>query len=605
MANTAKVIIKADDKTKAAFKSVKSGLDGINSKVALVTGAVATLAGAGGFGLLVRKQSEAIQKANAYSRALDVQIQSLTAWQSAGHLVNIENDKMADIFKDLTEKIGDAVTGGGEAVEVLEKLGINITDIAALSPDQQLLKIASSLEKIGTTGEKVQILESLASDSSLLLPLLEDNAKGFIEARDQAERYGAAISEIDAQRIQEANIELDKAQQIVEGLANKATSALAPVIERMAVGFQRMVANASDFFDLESREERLNELFSERFELVQKLSELEGDATKVLQGRLEKRISDISVEMNALAEKGKVEAEQDRARRDAAAARKAVLEEEIQIRASLKAKEVDDNAEEKERTNLENSISRLRESLLTKEELLAEHLQNNEFLVEDAFQQSLINEEQRKGMLASLDQDYQTELTQITADEAKKRVDIEAGVSQQITQMKFNVANQAVGLLKMLAGDNKKAQKAIIVLEKGLAIAQVKIQTEVAAMRALAELGPVAGPPAAATIHSLGITSMGLIAATGLAQLGGAGGGSSSLGNITNTPSTGSNIFDVNNLSNDSSATGGSINIHINNPELLSDQSIGQLVDGIKDQIENRDVVLISADSRNGQELVA
>jgi hypothetical protein len=86
----------------------------------------------------------------------------------------------------------------------------------------------------------------------------------------------------------------------------------------------------------------------------------------------------------------------------------------------------------------------------------------------------------------------------------------------------------AVGLLSKFAGESKAAALAIIIIEKGLAIAQIKINTLVAAMRARAELGPIAGEAAAARITALGALSIGLVAATGLveaASLGGAGSG--------------------------------------------------------------------------------
>lgn len=105
---------------------------------------------------------------------------------------------------------------------------------------------------------------------------------------------------------------------------------------------------------------------------------------------------------------------------------------------------------------------------------------------------------------------------------------------QQILNMKFNAANQAIALMSIVGQKNKAMAMAALVFQKGLAIAQTFIATEVAAASALAPpplgLGPVAGAPLAATIKTMGYISMGLIAATGIAEAAMSGGSSSAGG---------------------------------------------------------------------------
>jgi hypothetical protein len=72
----------------------------------------------------------------------------------------------------------------------------------------------------------------------------------------------------------------------------------------------------------------------------------------------------------------------------------------------------------------------------------------------------------------------------------------------------------------------------VIAIEKGLAIAQIQVNTAVAVMRAFAELGPVAGAAAAAKIKALGALQTGLVLASGLVEVGqvASGGGAPSVG---------------------------------------------------------------------------
>ena len=84
------------------------------------------------------------------------------------------------------------------------------------------------------------------------------------------------------------------------------------------------------------------------------------------------------------------------------------------------------------------------------------------------------------------------------------------------------------GFLQQFAGKSKAAAVAAIAIQKGLSIAQIIANTAAAQMRALAELGPIAGPPVAAKMGMYGKLQAGLVAATGLSQaMGGGGGGGS------------------------------------------------------------------------------
>jgi hypothetical protein len=123
---------------------------------------------------------------------------------------------------------------------------------------------------------------------------------------------------------------------------------------------------------------------------------------------------------------------------------------------------------------------------------------------------------------------------------ADERVRIERETQQLITDARLSAANAAVGLLSQLGGKNKAAAIAAIALGKALSIGQIIQNTAVAQMKALAMLGPIAGPPAAAKIGMYGKIQAGIVAATGLAQVAGVMSGDS--GGITSTATSGSAV---------------------------------------------------------------
>lgn len=199
---------------------------------------------------------------------------------------------------------------------------------------------------------------------------------------------------------------------------------------------------------------------------------------------------------------------------------------------------------QKELDALHNQVAEkfilLDESLLAENERIMLAHENRQFIIEDAFQNEIISAQKKDALLEKIEKKHQSNLL-------KTRINSETQASKSIVSMRQTVANQSIGLLQALAGENKIAALAAIALQKGLAISQTIMSTEVASMRAMAELGPIAGPPAVATIRSMGALSVGLIVATGLVQAASVGSGGASLGSVSNPAATapqGSEVFE-------------------------------------------------------------
>ena len=110
----------------------------------------------------------------------------------------ISLEKYADIIKDVNDKTNDFLqTGGGPMADFFEqiapKIGLTQDAFVGLSGEQGLQLYVNSLEKAGLSQEQMTFyMEALASDSTMLLPLLRDNAAGMNEF---AAATGAVLSE--------------------------------------------------------------------------------------------------------------------------------------------------------------------------------------------------------------------------------------------------------------------------------------------------------------------------------------------------------------------------------------------------------------------------
>lgn len=193
----------------------------------LVTGAAA--AGAASLAML-KQTAEATAETQRWAKSLGMNTRSLQEWQYAAERAGLSGDNMADIFKDIGDKIGDVlITNGGEAVDALNKLGLSAKALAQLTPDQQLLAIAKGLEGVGTQAEKINILESLGNDLSRMLPLLDNNAEGFRKLAKQAGDYGIAMDQKQIDALTKTYDLLKDMEDQARGLKNEFAAGLASV----------------------------------------------------------------------------------------------------------------------------------------------------------------------------------------------------------------------------------------------------------------------------------------------------------------------------------------------------------------------------------------
>lgn len=197
--------------------------------MATAAAAAATAVGVAGYQLL-KSTSEQVASTDKWAKSLNMSTQELLAWQFAAEKAGLSGDNMADIFKDLGDKIGDAVLNkSGEAVDALDALGLSADKLSKVSPDKQLLAIGDALGKINTNSAKINILESIGNDLSKLLPLFDNNnekLKNFIQL---AKDYGVAPDPASIDDLVKVNDLFQDMESQVKGLKIEIATGLARV----------------------------------------------------------------------------------------------------------------------------------------------------------------------------------------------------------------------------------------------------------------------------------------------------------------------------------------------------------------------------------------
>lgn len=175
-----------------------------------------------------------------FSRIAGSSAQEFQRWSVGAATVGIGTEKLADQLKDFNEKVGEfQQTGGGGMRDFFEqvapKIGITAAAFRDLSGPQALQLYFDSLEKANLSQQQLSFyLESMASDTTALIPLLRNGGQGFRRWADEAERFGSIMSDDLLRSIDETRKASVRLDQAFDGMKIRVASELLPAMNQLA-----------------------------------------------------------------------------------------------------------------------------------------------------------------------------------------------------------------------------------------------------------------------------------------------------------------------------------------------------------------------------------
>lgn len=230
------------DTAKKELKNVGAQSRQAATKLAKI-GAASAVAGAALAASVVANSIKSSRELSNLARVSNTSVTNFQKLAYAAKKVGIEQDKLATIYTDMSDRVGDFLnTGGGPMADFFEKIGpkvgVTAEQFKNLSGPQALQLYVSSLEKANLSqNEMTFYMEAIASDSTALLPLLKENGKAMAEQAREAEKLGFALSEIEIKQLEAAAGSMDQLRSVFSGFADKYAAKLAPVISNLADEF--------------------------------------------------------------------------------------------------------------------------------------------------------------------------------------------------------------------------------------------------------------------------------------------------------------------------------------------------------------------------------
>lgn len=165
------------------------------------------------------------------------------------------------------------------------------------------------------------------------------------------------------------------------------------------------------------------------------------------------------------------------------------------------------------KNNRDNAKLGLRSDLTSVEQNI---MQSDAFKTDDDRYQALIDaHKEYRDALAAIDVDYDQQVK----DLAQSQYDSQMGIWQDLLSRTGTIFNDMAAMVKETSGESSAAYKSMFLINQGISMAQAVINTEVAATKAMAEGGYIAGIPMSTAIRALGYASVGLIAGQTIAGM--------------------------------------------------------------------------------------
>lgn len=186
---------------------------------------------------IVRFTKEAVDQADAMrdlSQKTGVQVEELSVLALAAARAGADSGTLTTGLRGLSKTLTDLTSGGSEAVQAFQAIGLSARDFDGLSLDQSVKKIADAMAGYADGAGKAAVAQKIFGRSGTeLLPLLKDlSGDGLAKVTAEAERLGAVISTDAANAADQFNDALTDGKTAALGFAREfATSVLPPITE--------------------------------------------------------------------------------------------------------------------------------------------------------------------------------------------------------------------------------------------------------------------------------------------------------------------------------------------------------------------------------------
>ncbi|MGK7663381.1 MULTISPECIES: hypothetical protein [unclassified Marinovum] len=192
-------------------------------------------------GAALRSSMQTIDAQSKMAQSLGTSTKSMQVLARAADRAGVSTGELEQIGRQLTKRLSQAATGAGPAAKSLARLGLSAETLSEMNLDERISAINTAIAENIPVAEQAAVAATIFGDRAGLVAARLDPAT-IAAANAEIERFGLAVTEIEADQIEEANDALSAIGLVVKGLGNQLAVALAPTLKRVAEAIADMGA---------------------------------------------------------------------------------------------------------------------------------------------------------------------------------------------------------------------------------------------------------------------------------------------------------------------------------------------------------------------------
>jgi len=236
----------------AKFTGDSSGLDKATKQAEMSLGKLAKMAvavaGPAALGALVVKQLKVIDATLDMANQFAISTTALGAMKLVAREAGVEFGKLAGTMTIMQRNIFTAATGEGDQRTAIKVLGLDVKELAQMKPDEQFGKLSEAIAKVENPTLKAGLAAKVfGKNARELMQVFDDYAEKLENARQFNEKFNVTVSQIDSEKVSEANDAFDRVKDVVQGLGNTIAVEVAPLITSMSNALVNAGIDGEDF----------------------------------------------------------------------------------------------------------------------------------------------------------------------------------------------------------------------------------------------------------------------------------------------------------------------------------------------------------------------
>lgn len=391
--------------------------------------ALASVASVAVFAKLTKDAIEFADNIGKVSDAVGLATDTYQSYVHAASLAGIEQSQLNSNLTAFVKRVGEAREGVGPLISFLKKYDETLLKNIQSSKNQEhaFELVADAIQNATNATDRAAIANAAFSRAGVAMTLMMRNgASGLREMKREAYDLGIILDEQTIRKAEEANDKLDIMARVIKTNVIKQLVKLSPQIIKVGNAFANAIPKVTAFFErvfdrssVPALEKELASLRREAVRVSDKLKEATdtslfeqatsgslfslafGDSPKELNVKLDNIKAKISETVEAIKKKKEEVATQAAALELGLTGKSGDSGERLQA-------ELDTMTEQAGK-----KLFILDEYLLAESERLTLAYENRQLIIEDAFQNELINDQRKNALLEKLELDHQKKLNDI------------------------------------------------------------------------------------------------------------------------------------------------------------------------------------------------